>query len=235
MTALSRCRVPDCFHHNTSRRMYRFDSSGEIGEPCGMPRCWSRLRVVRCLRPRSSVSSTGASIHTLIRCRICRSVIRRATDFTSLSTSPASRCAPDAAASTASLPAFVTMANAPLVGWDGQSSRCDLGRTKTEIFLQRGLDSPVDKPPDGQITTRRREHGHRAGARCETAVLNYATNGEVACQKLATKSGRSSCAFEKWIDDGEPAETAAVLHVFREQRVAAGLDCGGDDQRIVER
>src|SRR5450631_1370634 len=55
MTALSRCRVPDCFHHNTSRRMYRFDSSGEIGEPCGMPRCSSRLRVARPprLRPRS--------------------------------------------------------------------------------------------------------------------------------------------------------------------------------------
>src|ERR1700720_4967328 len=65
--------------------------------------------------------------------------------------------------------------------------------------------------------------------------LVYDTNGEVACQKLATKSGRSSCAFEKWIDDGEPAETAAVLHVFREQRVAAGLDRGGDDQRIAER
>jgi hypothetical protein len=23
---------------------------------------------------------------------------------------------------------------------------------KTEIFLQRGLDTPVDKPPDGQIS-----------------------------------------------------------------------------------
>src|SRR5450432_3509519 len=30
-----------------------------------------------------------------------------------------SRCAQNAAASTASHPAFVTMANAPLVGWDG--------------------------------------------------------------------------------------------------------------------
>jgi hypothetical protein len=46
----------------------------------------------------------------------------------------------------------VTMANAPLVGWDGQSSRSDLGCVKTEIFLQRGLDTPVNKPPDGQIT-----------------------------------------------------------------------------------
>src|SRR6266851_6873064 len=51
-----------------------------------------------------------------------------------------SPCAQNAAASTASLPAFVTMANAPLVGWDAWSSRCDLGGTKTGIFLQRGLD-----------------------------------------------------------------------------------------------
>jgi hypothetical protein len=29
---------------------------------------------------------------------------------------------------------------------------------KTKIFLQRGLDTPVKKPPDGQITTRQREH-----------------------------------------------------------------------------
>jgi hypothetical protein len=49
------------------------------------------------------------------------------------------------------------MANAPLVGWDAQGSRSDLGGVKTEIFLQRGLDTAVDKPPDGQITTRRRE------------------------------------------------------------------------------
>ena len=29
---------------------------------------------------------------------------------------------------------------------------------KTEIFLQKGLDTPVSKPPDGQITGLRREH-----------------------------------------------------------------------------
>jgi hypothetical protein len=38
------------------------------------------------------------------------------------------------------------------VGRDGQSSRGDLGGAETEIFLQRGLDTPVNKPPDGQIT-----------------------------------------------------------------------------------
>ena len=40
-----------------------FASSGERGEPCGMPRRWSRASVVRVFRPRSSVSSTGHSSH----------------------------------------------------------------------------------------------------------------------------------------------------------------------------
>jgi hypothetical protein len=67
--------------------------------------------------------------------------------------------AQNAAASTATHPAFVTMANAPLVGWDAWSSRSDLGGVKTEIFFGKAeirLDSPVKKPPDGQITTRQR-------------------------------------------------------------------------------
>ena len=63
------------------------------------------------------------------------------------------RCAQNAAASTASRPASVTIAIRPSVGWDAKSSRCDLGWTETEIFLQRGLDTPVNKPPVGQISS----------------------------------------------------------------------------------
>src|ERR1700730_9767297 len=48
--------------------------------------------------------------------------------------------AQNAAASTASRPASVTIAIRPSVGWDAKSSRCDLGGAKTEIFLQSGLD-----------------------------------------------------------------------------------------------
>src|SRR4029077_8575457 len=58
-----------------------FASSGERGEPCGMPRRLSRASVVRVLRPRLSVSSTGQSSHILIRCSTRRSTTRRATDF----------------------------------------------------------------------------------------------------------------------------------------------------------
>ena len=44
------------------------DRGAEMGDPCGMPRRLSRASVVRVLRPRSSVSSTGHSSHILIRC-----------------------------------------------------------------------------------------------------------------------------------------------------------------------
>src|ERR1700694_2602203 len=49
-------------------------------------------------------------------------------------------CAPDAAASTASRPASLTIRIRPSVGRDGGGYRFESGATKTEIFLQRGLD-----------------------------------------------------------------------------------------------
>jgi hypothetical protein len=53
-------------------------------------------------------------------------------------TRPASRCAPDTAASTASHPASVTIAIRPSVGRDAKSSRSDLGCLETEIFFAKG-------------------------------------------------------------------------------------------------
>ena len=69
------------------------------------------------------------------------------------------RLVPNAAASTASRPAFVTIAKRPSVGRDGESSRIDLGQVGTEIFFgksEKRLDSPGNSLV-GQITTRRRE------------------------------------------------------------------------------
>ena len=71
-----------------------------------------------------------------------------------------SRCAPNAAASTASHPASLTIRIRPSVGRDAKSSRSDLGYVGTEISFGKSeirLDSPVNKPPDGQITTRLRK------------------------------------------------------------------------------
>ncbi len=49
-----------------------------------------------------------------------------------------------------------------LVGRDTESSRCDLGGTKTEIFLQKGLDRKIGTTPDGQISA--------IGSRCDEAL-----------------------------------------------------------------
>jgi len=49
-------------------------------------------------------------------------------------------CARDAAASTASCPTFVTMANAPLSGQDGVNSTGDLPDGLSGIFFTHGLD-----------------------------------------------------------------------------------------------
>src|ERR1700738_4490756 len=54
-----------------------------------------------------------------------------------------SRRAPNAAASTASRPASVTIAIRPSGGRDGEASKSDLGQTGTEIFLQMGLDEAL--------------------------------------------------------------------------------------------
>src|SRR6202158_5977552 len=55
-------------------------------------------------------------------------------------TRPAITHVPNAAASTASRPASVTIAIRPSGGRDGGGYRSDLGQAGTEIFLQRGLD-----------------------------------------------------------------------------------------------
>src|SRR6202022_4344972 len=51
--------------------------------------------------------------------------------------------APDAAASTASHPASVTIAIRPSWGRDGAGYSFDLGQAETEIFLQMGLDEAL--------------------------------------------------------------------------------------------
>ena len=54
-------------------------------------------------------------------------------------------------ASTASLPASVTIAIRPCKGRDGGSCKFDLGPRRSRIFLQKGLDTRIGKLPDGQI------------------------------------------------------------------------------------
>ena len=58
-------------------------NNGDIGAPCGMPQLASLLCVVHRTPPRPSSSSTGTTSHNRINRNMCRSLIRRATDFIS--------------------------------------------------------------------------------------------------------------------------------------------------------
>ncbi|MEY2525613.1 MAG: hypothetical protein QOE73_384, partial [Verrucomicrobiota bacterium] len=89
-----------------------------------------------------------------VRCNISRP---HAVDRSQAFRRPAlrSRRAQNAAASTASHPASVTIAIRPSVERDGESSRIDLGQMGIEIFFGKSeirLDSPANKRPDGQIS-----------------------------------------------------------------------------------
>ncbi len=81
--------------------MYRFDSKGEMGAPCGTPRFSSFARVVRVRPIRPLSSSTGATSHCLSSASMCRSLTRRATDFISGACGMLSKY-PDRSASTTS-------------------------------------------------------------------------------------------------------------------------------------
>src|SRR5437868_8799897 len=77
--------------------------------------------------------------------RLCRPLNRRSSctlaDRSRGSSRPATACAPDAVASTASRPASVTTRDPPLLSRrDGEGYAADLGQPRTEIFLQTGLD-----------------------------------------------------------------------------------------------
>src|SRR4030088_1631708 len=104
-------------------------------------------------RLRKFNTSNGCQDHTALPSAAI--VVRlRAVDRSRAFRQPAlrSRHTPNAAASTASHPASVTIAIRPSGGRDGEGSRTDLGQTGTGIFLETGLDSRMTDLPVGQIS-----------------------------------------------------------------------------------
>src|SRR3979411_1448722 len=88
--------------------------------------------------------ATGARTTRLCRPQQHRSSARRSIAHGSFANPPRDHVhAPDAAASTASHPASVTIAIRPSGKRDGERSRTDLDQTGTEIFLETGLDSQM--------------------------------------------------------------------------------------------
>ena len=122
--------------------------------------CHRHQRIKVCLSPvgptrlRQLDTSNGCQDHTALPSAAI--VVRlRAVDRSRAFRQPAlrSRHTPDAAASTASHPASVTIAIRPSGGRDGEAYRFDLGQAGTEIFLEMGLDSRMTDLPVGQIST----------------------------------------------------------------------------------
>src|SRR3979411_3128703 len=104
-------------------------------------------------RLRKFNTSNGCQDHTALPSAAI--VVRlRAVDRSRAFRQPAlrSRHTPNAAASTASHPASVTIAIRPSGGRDGEGSRTDLGQTGTGIFLQMGLGNEIAQQPAGQIS-----------------------------------------------------------------------------------
>src|SRR3982075_2080841 len=109
--------------------------------------CHRHQRIKACPRPvgptclRQLDTSNGCQDHTALPSAAI--VVRlRAVDRSRVFRQPALRShrAPDAAASTASHPASVTIAIRPSVGQDGEAYRFDLGQAGTGKFLEIGLD-----------------------------------------------------------------------------------------------
>ncbi len=95
-------------------------------------------------------TSNGCQDHTALPSAYS-AVRQRAVNRSRGSTRPAIRHTPDAAASTASRPASVTIAIRPSSGVGRDRYRFDLGPAGTEIFLQRGLDSNSLICPSGTL------------------------------------------------------------------------------------
>jgi hypothetical protein len=110
--------------------------------------CHRHQRIKACLSPvgptrlRQLDTSNGCQDHTALP-SAATSFVCAPLDRSRVFRQPALRShrAPDAAASTASHPASMTIAIRPSGGRDGEGYRCDLGQAGTEIFLQMGLDS----------------------------------------------------------------------------------------------
>src|SRR6266700_4824221 len=78
-----------------------------------------------------------------------------------------SRCARNAAASTASHPNVRDDREPPLFSeWDGESCKSDLGQSRSDLFFVRGLDRNSQTLPVGQISWRK-----RARNRCDAATF----------------------------------------------------------------
>jgi hypothetical protein len=110
------------------RRRIRFASVADGLKDCSDPVGSTHLRRLD--------TSNGCRDHTVLP-YASAPVVRALCSLTDDKPALRPRHAPDAAASTATRPSFVTMANAPLSGTGWARCRCDLGVTSSKISVNR--------------------------------------------------------------------------------------------------
>ena len=164
--------------------------------------CHRRRRIEGLVRPgradenlRRLDTSNGCQDHTVLPSAPAPFVPRRLSAHGFLRSRPAIIARDDASLRPPHpIPTFVTMANAPLSGRDGEACADDLGRMKTGIFFQGGLDRPNHR--FGPLTARRSQAPHRveiSNARALTA--GWVSLASPSCHR----SGRPrSRAFRRW-------------------------------------
>ena len=104
-------------------------------------------------RLRQLDTSNGCQDHTVLPSASAPFVCAPSDRSRAQRTRPAITYVPDAAASTASHPASVTIAIRPSEGRDGGISRTDLGSPETDIFSRQGLDRQIADLPVRRIGT----------------------------------------------------------------------------------
>src|SRR5712664_958165 len=133
-TALSPATNSSCHRHPRIKVLSKA-RSGRLASANLTPA--TGARTTRLHRPQHLISAKGFDGLSIVRLR----AIRQLTGLVDPPCHPLT--SPDAAASTASRPAFVTTRDPPLLSErDGDGYRSDLGQPRTEIFLQKGLDKP---------------------------------------------------------------------------------------------
>ena len=131
---LSPATNSSCHRHPRIKGLYKA-RSGRLASANLTPA--TGARTTRLCRPRLPISAKGFDGPSAVRLRAIRQLTGNPPCHPLTS--------PDAAASTASRPALMTLRNAPLSGRDSDGFRSDLGQARRKIFLQMGLDKPFRK------------------------------------------------------------------------------------------
>jgi hypothetical protein len=144
----------------------------------------------------------------------------------------------------------MTLANAPHVGRDAAISASDLPDGESQIFLQRGMDRPIQKLPDEQITLIRlkkirlcakllasRQPTPDSTMECRRLgildrPLSRAMTAEYVgvaqdhhCEDEAIHLSQKALCADRWMPGSSPGMTSVFVHAHPESRDSLTCNC----------